>query len=564
MKACLRTVTALFGLLCLVLASGCGKSTESDLAPGAQEKAVLSASASAGQVSVASAGNLLTPYAAARIADQVSFGATPALTTELSKKGLEAWIADQYAQPVSLIPAPDFVVNFDTQNQMASDKAWNHLNGAYYDLLVSAPDQLRLRVSWALFNFIPVNSKVQTYGVLEHVNLLQRHAFGNYRSFLKELSMHPAMGAFLDNVQNRPTSPECPNCAANENYARELMQLFALGVVKLNPDGTTIRDAKGKPVETYDQEDVEALAKALTGWRFAPSSAPLPSSNWTNAGLLMEPDSWRAAHDWNSKVIMGVNFPAGRDAAKELDAVVDLLMNHPNIAPFVSLRLIQHLVTSDPSPQYISRVSQVFRNNGSGIAGDMKAVIRAVLLDSDARKGDIPGASVSTQFGKIREPVLWYTAALRGLDCKKSLRYPEGGVVQPNQQNALSPSTVFGFYMPTDRAPGSNLLAPEQKLLNTSELSSRFQGGALPLIDSAGVNNDSGCQIDDLAGALERSPKEFVDFLNGRYFRGAMPPLLRTSILDLASGQNTYGSSRRRAMTLMQYALSSPSFGVMK
>lgn len=563
MRGCFRLVLASMSLLCLVVTSGCGKATDIDLLPGAQEKGVPSASA--GQVAATPEGGLLAPYAAARAAEHVSFGPTPALTAELSKKGLEVWIAEQYALPVSLIAAPDFVVNFDTQNQVAADKAWNYLNGSYYDLLVSAPDQLRLRVSWALFNFIPVNSKVQTFGVLDHVNLLQRHAFGNYRSFLKELSMHPSMGGFLDNVQNRPTSPECPNCAANENYARELMQLFALGVVKLNPDGTTIRDAKGKPLETYDQEDVEAMAKALTGWRFAPSASQLPTTNFGNFGKLMEPDSWRAAHDWNAKVILGVNFPAGRDAAKELDALVDVLMNHQNIAPFVSLRLIQHLVTSDPSPQYIARVSQAFRNNGSGVAGDMKAVIRAVLLDPEARKGDSPDALSATQIGKIREPVLWYTAALRGLECKKALRYQEGGVVQPNQQNALSPATVFGFYLPTDRAPGSNLLAPEQKLLNTSELSSRFQGWTLsPLNDPSGVNNDSGCQIADLARALERSPREFVDSLNVRFFRGAMPPLLRASILELAAGPTSWGSARQRAMTLMQYALSAPSFGVIK
>jgi hypothetical protein len=256
----------------------------------------------------------------------------------------------------------------------------------------------------------------------------------------------------------------------------------------------------------------------------------------------MEPDSWRATHDWNAKVILGVNFPAGRDASKELDAVVDVLMNHPNIAPFVSLRLIQHLVTSDPSPQYIARVGQVFRNNGAGVAGDMKAVIRAILLDPEARQGDRLDALASTRIGKIREPLSWYVAALRGLDCKKALRYSEGGVVQPNQQNALSPATVFGFYLPTDRAPGSNLLAPEQKLLNTSELSSRFGGWALSALnDPLGTNNDAGCQIDDLTKMLERSPREFVDSLNLRYFRGAMPPLLRTSILDLAAGQNTLG-----------------------
>jgi uncharacterized protein (DUF1800 family) len=562
MKGCLRIVCAVVSICFLGFLPGCGKSTDVDPAAVAQEKGVVSASA--GQVTASAAGGLLTPYAAARIADQVSFGPTSALTAELSKKGLEAWITDQYALPVSLITAPEFVINFDNLEPVASAKAWNYLNGSYSDFLVSAPDQLRLRVSWALFNFIPVNGKIQSYGILEHVNLLQRHAFGNYRAFLKELSMHPSMGGFLDNVQNRPTSPECPNCAPNENYARELMQLFALGVVKLNPDGTTIRDAKGKPIETYDQEDVEAMAKALTGWRFAPSAKQRPTTNYGNFGYPMEPEPWRAAHDWNAKVILGVSFPAGRDVAKELDAVVDVLMNHPNIAPFVSLRLIQHLVTSDPSPQYIARVSQVFRNNGSGVAGDMKAVVRAVLLDPEARKGDSPDALAATQIGKIREPLLWYMASLRGLECKKALRNREGGVVEPNQQNALNPGTVFGFYLPTDRAPGSNLLAPEQKLLNTSELSSRFGGWTISqLDDSSGINNDSGCQIDEFGRILDRSPKEFVDTLNVRYFRGAMPPLLRSSIMDLAS-QNTWGTARARALRLMQYALSSPSFGVIK
>ena len=562
MKGCLRIVCAVVSICFLGFLPGCGKSTDVDPAAVAQEKGVVSASA--GQVTASAAGGLLTPYAAARIADQVSFGPTSALTAELSKKGLEAWITDQYALPVSLITAPEFVINFDNLEPVASAKAWNYLNGSYSDFLVSAPDQLRLRVSWALFNFIPVNGKILSYGILEHVNLLQRHAFGNYRAFLKELSMHPSMGGFLDNVQNRPTSPECPNCAPNENYARELMQLFALGVVKLNPDGTTIRDAKGKPIETYDQEDVEAMAKALTGWRFAPSAKQRPTTNYGNFGYPMEPDPWRATHDWNAKVILGVSFPAGRDVAKELDAVVDVLMNHPNIAPFVSLRLIQHLVTSDPSPQYIARVSQVFRNNGSGVAGDMKAVVRAVLLDPEARKGDSPDALAATQIGKIREPLLWYMASLRGLECKKALRNREGGVVEPNQQNALNPGTVFGFYLPTDRAPGSNLLAPEQKLLNTSELSSRFGGWTISqLDDSSGINNDSGCQIDEFGRILDRSPKEFVDTLNVRYFRGAMPPLLRSSIMDLAS-QNTWGTARARALRLMQYALSSPSFGVIK
>lgn len=560
MKRVFLRVPALIAAAALLF--GCGKSTDSEFASGTQEKGILSASA--GQVAGVPNGSLLTPYAAARIADQVSFGPTSALTAELTKKGLEAWITDQYALPVSLMNAPEWVINFDTMDLVTYMKAQRYVEESFYGLLFVAPDQLRLRVAWALYSFIPVSAvKVQPYTAVEHVNLLQRHAFGNYRSFLKELSIHPAMGFYLDNNQNRPTSSECPNCAPNENYARELLQLFTLGVVKLNLDGTTIRDSKGKPIETYDQEDVEALAKALTGWRFAPSATKLPSSNWLNAGYLMEPEPWRHAHDWNAKLILGVNFPAGRDAAKELDAVVDALMNHPNIAPFVSLRLIQQLVTSDPSPAYIARVGQIFRNNGSGVAGDMKAVIRAVLLDPEARRGDAMVASNTAEFGKFREPLLWYTAAARGLGCKKPLLDPEGMVVSPTQ-TALTPQTVFGFYLPTDRAPGSNLLAPEQKLLNTEELTRRLGGWPLSLLTQApSVNNEVGCQIDELGRILERSPKEFTDALNVRYFRGVMPPLLRSSIMDLAA-RTTWGTPRQKALTLVQFALSSPSFGVMK
>jgi hypothetical protein len=175
---------------------GCGKSTDGELNPAPQDKSVFSASA--GQVMAASAGEVLIPYAAARVAEQVSFGSTSALTAELSSKGLETWITDQYSLPASQIAAPEWVVNFDTQNQAASDRAWNYLNGTYYDLLVSAPDQLRLRVSWALFNFIPVNSKVQSYGVLEHVNLLLDTllCFG-------ELSLHKIQLARLNETRQR-------------------------------------------------------------------------------------------------------------------------------------------------------------------------------------------------------------------------------------------------------------------------------------------------------------------------------------------------------------------------
>lgn len=540
-------------VLCLALAilfTGCGPSSP-DVHPPL-------ASRSAGQVSHAGGGAGMGRYAAARTADQVSFGATPALVEELAAQGLGNWITAQMALPVTQMVAPAYVTTHDILDQAAGQLAYRFVPNEFFRLTLTSPDQLRLRVTWALMQFVPINGKVQPYGLTEYFNLLQRHAFGNYGDFLRELTIHSAMGFFLDNASNRPISAQCPSCAPNENYARELMQLFALGVVQLNADGTTIRDAQGKPRETYTQEDVEELAGALTGWRFAPSATPLPSSNWFNAAVPMVPEDWAPAHDRNAKTILGTAFPAGRDARQELDAVVALLMQHPNIAPFVSLRLIQHLVTSNPTPQYVGRVAAVFRNNGQGVAGDMKAVIRVVLTDPEARRGDQPGADTA-RFGKLREPVLWYTGVLRGLGCTRNL----GDNVGPQTQSPFNAPSVFSFYLPTDRAPGSNLLAPEQKLLNADELTWRM-GGMKWHLTKFTENATAGCDMAALGRAFSESPKALIDLLSAHWFRGAMPPTLRSNLEALAVGQGTWATPDEGALTLMLYALSSPYFGVIK
>ena len=455
--------------------------------------------------------------------------------------------------------SPAWVIDYDTDNSAATNRAFNFAPEMFYRAALSASDQLRLRVSWGLMQFIPV--RVSPYGNAEHFNLLQRHALGNYGELLKEMSIHPAMGQYLNNNQNRPLSAQCPGCTPNENFARELMQLFSLGVVKLNPDGSTVRDGIGKAVETYSQKDVEELARALTGWRFNSGSTRLPRSNSNNAGYLMLPEDWSAAHDRNAKTILGTSFPAGRDAPQELDAAIAMLMAHPNIAPFVSLRLIQHLVTSNPSPQYLGRVSAVFKNNGQGVTGDMKAVVRAILLDSEARRGDQAGAD-SLSFGKIREPVLFYTAALRGLGCTGPLKWSESNLLGLNQ-NPFDPPSVFSFYLPTDRAPGSNLLSPEQRLLTTQELRARMGQLSGPLTGSAFTSGQSGCDMASLVQAFSKSSTSFVEFVSARWFRSSIPPTLRTTLLSLYASQS-WGSPEQGALTLLQFALSTPYFGVVK
>jgi uncharacterized protein (DUF1800 family) len=516
-------------------------------------------SASTGQVKPV-ASTKMSAYAAARAADQVSFGATTALVTDLAQSGLAAWVDAQMASPITKVNVPPWVIDYNRDDQTATRKAYRFGPESFFGLALTAPDQLRQRVSWALLQFVPVNGKVDPYGMSEHFSLLQRHAFGNYGAFLRELSVHPAMGMFLDNKDNRPLSAQCPNCAPNENYARELMQLFSLGVVKLNPDGTTQRDAQGKVIESYSQKDVEELARVLTGWRFAPS-ATLPRTNWINASQLMVPETSAAAHDRGAKSVLGTAFPAGRDAPQELDAAIAMLMAHPNIAPFVSLRMIQHLVTSNPTPQYVGRVAAAFRNNGQGVAGDMKAVIRAVLLDPEARLGDQPGAD-TPRFGKLREPVLFYTASLRGLGCTQPLVWNDGNLLNPPGQSPFSAPSVFSYYLPTDRAPGSNLLAPEQKLLMTDELTQRLGRLTWTLVDSKS-NAASGCDVASMGQAFAQSPKALIDLVSARWFRGAMPPTLRSNLTSLATSQ-TWDSPDKAAFVLLQFALSTPYFGVIK
>jgi uncharacterized protein (DUF1800 family) len=559
----LSTSLLLLSLLALV---GCGSKNPA----GADEPSASSASpqffASSGQVNNSPQLTKASNYAVARMAEQVSFGATPILLKDIQDRGLDGWINAQAALPISQMQAPSWVIDFNDNNQAERDRAWRWISSSLIQFPLTGDDQLRQRVSWALLQFVPAN-KTNAYGQAEYWNLLQRHALGNYGEFLRALSVHAVMGNFLDNVQNRPKTDQCPSCAPNENYARELMQLFTLGVVQLNADGTTKRDANGKPLETYEQEDVEEMARALTGWRFAPSAVNL-GQNWLNAGKPMVPETWAAAHDRGSKSVMGTSFPAGKEAPEELDAVVAMLIKHPNVAPFVSLRLIQHLVTSNPSPQYISRVSAVFRDNGNGITGDMTAVVKAVLLDSEARRGDIPGAD-TRNFGKLREPWLWFMTTLRGLGCTKPLAYPDGGMAQPRVQFPFSAPTVFSFYLPTDRAPGSNLLAPEQKLLNTVELTARLSQ-LQDALTRADVGAAAGCQIASLSESYAQSPRAYIELLNVRFFRGAMPATLRSSLLELAAAQDTWSWSQAAdrptegAVVLLHYALSSPFFGVMK
>jgi uncharacterized protein (DUF1800 family) len=508
-------------------------------------------------------------YAASRFAEQASFGATPALVAELQAKGFAQWIDEQFALPASQTdPTP--YLHF---NETFSPDEWHHYQRQFPQLTAVAPDQLRLRVTWALSNFIVVSDKKGHYaGMLYWINMLQQRGLGRYDDLLHAVSVSPFMGQYLDNIQNRPQSAECQHCAPNENYARELMQLFSLGVFKLNPDGTPLKDAQGRLQETYTQRDVEELARVLTGWRADPDPPNRPPGNYINWGKPLVPTVWPPERDSGTKRLLGALFPSGQSQDKDLRDAIGVLMAHPNIAPFVAVRMIQALVKSNPTPAYVSRVATVFRNNGSGVAGDMKAVVKAVLLDAEARAGDNP-ATARTDDGKFREPFLYTMAMWRGLGCT---RMPlSGWSTAPallQTQRPFSQDSVFGYYAPTDRAPGSNLLAPEQRLLTPADVRDRLSLVEQPkrydnnTASYPGYAN-SGCQLDALQAAFSASPKAFNDWISQRYFRGAMPPALRANAEQLMREQWppwNRSDPREGSLRMLGYLLSSPAFGVSK
>ena len=505
-------------------------------------------------------------YAAARFADQATFGATPKLIEEIRSKGFEQWIDEQFALPYTKIPeGPTRIRN---RAIPAVPEVWNYPIATWMSQTLTEPDQLRRRTVWSIGNFLVASlTSGDPFGHVAWLTLLHQHSFGSYRELLKQASINPHMGYFLNNDQNRPKSVECPHCAPNENFARELMQLFSVGVVKLNLDGTLQRDARGRAVETYSQTDVEELARVLTGWTRTYDPADPNGSNGTGWDTPMVPSKWAAERDSGQKKVLGRTFSAGQDAPKDLDDAIDLLVTHPNTAPFVSTRLIQHLVKSNPSPEYVARVARVFQDNGRGTVGDLKAVVKAILLDTEARRGDDP-ARAQTMDGKFREPLLQHMAFARGMGCQRNFKEPDGLESIPYRQRPFGPNSVFGFYAPTDRSPGSNLLAPEQKLLNANEFVGRYGDPNVLLWKFNGTKGylDAGCNLAEFSNAMAQSSAAYVDLLSARYFRGAMPPSLRSTLDQLnveARGSGSFDPNTW-SMVMLGFALATPSFGVMK
>ena len=394
----------------------------------------------------------------------------------------------------------------------------------FFENALTGPDQLRQRIAFALSQlFVVSGNKIhEAYGMAAFQNLLLNDAFGNFRQLIEDVTLSPVMGRYLDMAKNAKADP-ARGTSPNENYAREVLQLFSIGVNKLNPDGSLALDANNQPQATYDQNVIEGFSAIFTGWTFAPLPGGQPA--WTNpvnyqGSMVSVPEQ----HEPGIKVLLnGAVVPAGQTPEADLKLALDAVFNHPNVGPFIGKQLIQHLVTSNPSPAYVARIAGVFANNGKGVRGDLAAVVKAILGDVEAR-GDSPS---QPDTGHLREPALFITAVLRGLGGRSD------GVFLRNQISAMgqtlfTPPTVFNFYPPSYKLPGTDTLGPEFFIQNAATAFARsnfvnqlVRGGAAP---DPTVNGSIGTTVDlsSFVGATPTPADILVDKLSRQLMHGSL------------------------------------------
>ena len=477
---------------------------------------------------------LATIPAASRLLDQATFGLTLSDLQHVQAIGLDAYITEQFNAPYTPLPnipspLPALCLSANTPTNCEESEWWQ--------TVLTGPDQLRQRVAFALSELFVISSNTDNATTVTYYhNMLAQDAFTNFSTIMHDVSVSPGMGIYL-NMLNSAKPPT--GQIANENYARELMQLFTIGLYQLNQDGSLQLDTSGNSIPTYTQAQVQAFARAFTGWTYATSTGGVPTTFPNKTPNYLAPMvAVETQHDTTSKTLLGGTvLPSGQTAEQDLSDALSNIFNQPNSGPFVCRQLIQHLVTSNPSPAYISRISAVFADNGSGVRGDMKAVIRAILQDQEARAGD---TDPTFDGGHLREPMLWMTNFLRAVGFTNT--DANGSYFSlSNYSNNLGErpyhsGSVFNFFPPDYVIPQTALNAPEFGLENTATAILRMS-----LADSLVNNKITGFSIDLSASSLlgqiaAANSGNLVDTLGMLFMHGQMPANMRTTILSAISG----------------------------
>ena len=374
-------------------------------------------------------GPSLSRAGAMRFLAQATWGPTEDTIAQIIEGGKEAFLEAQFAAVPSTYPDP---IEGVTDFRPAQEK--------FFYNAVHGGDQLRQRMAFFLSQIwvVSANTVGRSEQMVPYLRLLHGQAFGSYLDIMRQVTLSPTMGRYLDMVNNAKTEPGS-GVNPNENYPREVLQLFTVGPTKLNLNGSPQTDPAGDTIPTYDEDVILNLARVFTGWPYP--TKPDATPHWHNPSYYAGPmESFDAYHDTSQKTLLdGYLIPIGGTAQADLDMALDHIFEHPNVGPFLAVRMIRHFVTSNPSSQYVRRISKVFNNNGQGVRGDLRAVIKAVLLDREA-------SSTAADQGHLREPILFANALLRALGATLLEQNPMRSRTRSMGQEVFRPPTVFNYF----------------------------------------------------------------------------------------------------------------------
>ena len=522
----------------------------------------------------------LNKKSAARMLNQATFGATRDSVLALRRLGSRGWLNEQFSLPITQTHL-DRISTVDYKNRVYPEGMFGVMDGAEYIVnntwqsYITAKDQLRKRVGYALHQIFVINARVSNIGIKSNQNaaasfldMLEINAFGNFRNTLYDVSRHAAMSHYLSYYDNRKATYNGNGVALtipDENYAREVLQLFSIGLHELNNDGTLKLNAQGKPQKTYTQKDILNLARVFTGWRYIKRSGYSRKEyalQKFNQPLIVDSKK----HSPERKQFLGAVIPANTDAYKSLNKAIDTIFNHPNVGPFISKQLIQRLVTSNPSKGYVYRVASVFNNNANGVRGDMRSVIQAILLDDEATQYVI--TSLSNIRGKLREPMIRLTAVARMLGYTHYTKiYPIGNLSDTSHGLAQSPfksPSVFNFFRPGYTPPNSTIatmgyVAPEFQIVTGSAIS-----GSINLINEF-INRGEDVFNADwfFLNRKARNPQKLITDLNIHLTAKTMSIEEINTALSVIN-KIPVTNRKQRVKAALQIVAASPSFLIQK
>ncbi len=500
---------------------------------------------------------LVSAGAARRFLEQAAFGPTPADAAHVQQVGFAGWLNEQFAGPK--------VSNYSGIGNQSG------MGTRFLTNAVSNPDQLRQKVAFAYSQIFvtSLNKNIWTSITAPYEEMLMTDAFANYRQILNDVTLAPAMGQFLD-MANNAKGNAAGTILPNENYAREVLQLFSIGTTWLNQDGSQQLDVQGNPIPTYTQPTITQFARVFTGWTYAPvppSTTVVWNSYINNTTSPMVP--YQPMHDTAAKVLLQgvlapgkINLSPGQTAQQDLNDALDNIFYHPNVAPFISRQLIQHLVKSNPSPNYISHVAAVFNNNGQGVRGDMKAVITAILADPEARANDAGGFDQPAD-GHMQEPALFIAGVVRALGGQMNDQNYFAWDLTNMGEDIYNAPSVFNYYSPGYRVPGFGIGGPEFQIYTaaTSVYRANLLAGLFGSYSNPIQTNGPGTTIDLTPYVnLAATPGLLVSAVDLALTHGQMPAAMKQIVTTAV--QNESGGNLRRVQTAIYLIAGSGYYNV--